>query len=59
MSKEKSMPKGMTPEVQREEQERKNHAIRAWASQRGVGTQPPTFPEIPRVPMKSTKNIKR
>jgi hypothetical protein len=34
-----------TPEQQREAQRLKDAAIRAWASDRKVGTQPPTFPE--------------
>lgn len=37
----------------------KDKAIRAWASDRGVGTQPATFPEKSKAPQKSTKNIKR
>jgi hypothetical protein len=48
-----------TPEQQREHQTLKDKAIRAWASDRGVGTQPSTFPEKSRAPQKSlTKNIK-
>ena len=43
----------------REEQELKNRAIRTWASDRGLGTQPPTFPEVSRAPVKSRKNVKR
>ena len=34
-----------TPEQQREAQRLKDAAIRAWAIDRKVGTQPPTFPE--------------
>mgnify|MGYP000480170089 CR=1 FL=1 len=34
-----------TPEQQREAQRLKDVAIRAWAADRKVGTQPPTFPE--------------
>lgn len=34
-----------TPEKQREAQRLKDAAIRAWAADRKVGTQPPTFPE--------------
>ena len=48
-----------TIEQQREAQALKDKAIRAWASDRGVGTQPPTFPEVSRAPKKSRKNIKR
>lgn len=48
-----------TVEQQREEQAMKDKAVRAWASDRGVGTQPPTFPEVSRAPVKSKKNIKR
>lgn len=46
-------------EQQRETQALRDKAIRAWAADRGVGTQPQTYPERLRVPAKSTKNIKR
>lgn len=43
----KALKKGSlpTPEQQREAQRLKDAAIRAWAIDRKVGTQPPTFPE--------------
>ena len=48
-----------SPEQQRETQTMRDKAIRAWAADRGVGTQPQTFPEVRRVSVKSRKNIKR
>lgn len=57
--KEKSMPRGMSPEAQREAQMLKDKAIRAWASDRGVGSQPASIPEVSRAPQKSRKNVKR
>lgn len=57
--KEKKLPKHLTPEGMREAEELRAKSIRAWASDRGVGTQPPTFPEINGAPQKSRKNIKR
>lgn len=39
-------------------QELKTRAIRAWASDRKVGTRPPSIPEVSRAPQKSHKNIK-
>lgn len=46
-------------EQQRETQALRDKAIRAWAADRGVGTQPQTFPEVRRISVKSSKNIKR
>ena len=54
-----TMPKGMTPDGMRDEQSRKDNATRAWASACAAGTQPPTFAEVSRAPVKSPKNIKR
>lgn len=48
-----------TPEQQRETQEMRDKANRAWASDRGIGTQPQSFQEVRRVSVKSRKNIKR
>ena len=48
-----------TPDEQRAHQELKDKAVRAWATDHGVGTKPSSFPEVLRVPVKSTKNIKR
>ena len=59
MAKEKTLPKHMQPEGQREAQAMKDKAIRAWASDRGLGTRPQTFAEVVRAPLKSDKNIKR
>lgn len=59
MAKEKSLPNHMKPEAQRQAQELKAKAIRAWAADHHLGTQPPTFPEISTAPQKSRKNIKR
>jgi len=54
------MKKPMSPEQMRDHQTLKDKAIRAWVSDRGVGTQPSTFAEISRAPLKSPrKNIKR
>ena len=59
MKKEKTMPKSMQPEAQRAAQKEKDKATMIWASNGGLGTQPPTFPEINKAPQKSQKNIKR
>jgi len=48
-----------TPDEQRAHQELKDKAVRAWMTDRGVGTKPSSFPEVLRVAVKSTKNIKR
>lgn len=59
MKKEKTLPKAMQPEAQREAQREKDKATLIWASNKGLGTQPPTFPEVNKAPQKSQKNIKR
>lgn len=59
MKKEKTMPKAMQPEAQQEAQRAKDKATLIWASNNGLGTQPPTFPEVSKAPQKSHKNIKR
>ncbi len=56
---EKTMPKAMQPEAQRAAQKEKDKATLIWASNRGLGTQAPTFPEVNKAPQKSQKNIKR
>lgn len=56
---EKTLPKSMQPEAQRAAQREKDKATLIWASNRGLGTQPPTFPEVSKAPQKSQKNIKR
>ena len=48
-----------TPEEQKEIQAGKDKATLIWASERKAGTQPPTFPEVSKAPVKSKKNIKR
>jgi len=48
-----------SPEQMREAQLMANKAIRAWATDRQVGTKPQTFPEVVRISTKSTKNIKK
>jgi hypothetical protein len=57
--KEKSMPESMKPENQRKAQAAKDKATLIWASERGAGTQPASFPEVNKAPQKSQKNIKR
>ena len=57
--KEKSMPESMEPWNQREAQAAKDKATLIWASERGAGTQPASFPEVNKAPQKSQKNIKR
>lgn len=52
----KSLPNS---EARREAQRLKDAAIRAWGVDRKIGTQPGTFPEFSKAPVKSTKNIKR
>ena len=52
-------PPGMSPDAQRARQNEKDKVILVWASNRGVATQPATFPEVSRAPQKSRKNIKR
>lgn len=56
---ERKLPKHMQPEAQKEAQAAKDKATLIWASNNRVGTQPPTFPEVSRAPVKSQKNIKR
>lgn len=58
-TKSDQLPQHLTPEGMRKSQADKDKATLVWASQRGVGTKPPTFPEISTAPVKSTKNIKR
>jgi hypothetical protein len=53
------MPDSMKPESQRKAQAAKDKAILIWASERGAGTQPASFPEVSKAPQKSQKNIKR
>lgn len=57
--KEQPLPKHLTPDGMRSAQTMKNKAIHAWASDRGLGSQPPSIAEVSRAPSKSTKNIKR
>ncbi len=57
--KKKEMPDSMKPESQRKAQAAKDKAILIWASERGAGTQPASFPEVSKAPQKSQKNIKR
>lgn len=58
-TKSDQLPQHLTPEGMRKSQADKDKATLVWASQRGVGTKPPTFPEISTAPVKSDKNIKR
>lgn len=55
------MEKKFLPSVekQREAQQMQNAAIRAWATDKAVGTKAQSFKEVLRVPTKSLKNIKR
>jgi hypothetical protein len=57
--KKKEMPDSMKPESQRKAQAAKDKATLIWASERGAGTQPASFPEVNKAPQKSQKNIKR
>jgi len=52
-------PPGLSPDAQRARQNEKDKVTLVWASNRGVATQPATFPEVSRAPQKSRKNIKR
>lgn len=56
---EKTMPDSMKPDNQRKAQAAKDRATLIWASERGAGTQPASFPEVNKAPQKSQKNIKR
>lgn len=58
-TKSDELPQRLTPEGMRKEQAAKDKATLVWAAQRGVGTKPPTIPEISTAPTKSEKNIKR
>lgn len=53
------IPERLTPEGMRTEQAAKDKVVLIWSASRGVGTKPPTFPEISTAPVKSDKNIKR
>jgi hypothetical protein len=52
----KSLPK---PEQQREAQRLNDAAVRAWGVDHKIGTQPGTYSEVSKAPVKSTKKIKR
>jgi len=49
----------LVKENQRKAQAAKDKATLIWASERGAGTQPASFPEVSKAPQKSQKNIKR
>jgi hypothetical protein len=49
----------LKPEQQREAQRLNDAAVRAWGADHKIGTQPGTYPEVSKAPIKSTKKIKR
>ena len=48
-----------TPDQRREEQRLNDVAVRAWGIDHKIGTQPGTYPEFSKAPVKSLKKIKR
>jgi hypothetical protein len=48
-----------TPDQNREAQRLNDAAVRAWGTDHKIGTQPGTYPEFSKAPVKSLKKIKR